>query len=811
MIDYFCTINKYNNMRTLNLILILSLFSLAAFSQSGTVKGVVTNESNNEPVPFVTVQVYGTTIATTTDVDGNYTLTGIKPGFEKLIVTSVGFDTKITEEFMLSNARAYFLDIAIRESVASLKEVVVAPSYFLRKDDAPVSVRMLGLAEIERAPGANRDISKVIQSLPGVAVTPAQRNDVIVRGGGSSENRYYLDDVEIPNLNHFATQGASGGAVGIINVDFVKNVDLYSGAFPSNRGNALSSVLEFSLVDGNHDKMKYKATLGASDLGLTIDGPLGKKATIIASARRSYLQLLFTAIGLPFLPTYNDFQFKVKVPLKGKDELTFIGLGALDEFALNSGIKNPDEEQQYILDYIPVNEQWTYTVGAVYKHYKDKGYDTWVLSRNYLNNVQYKYRNNIEVPSNKLFDYSSHEDENKFRYEHTSFNNGYKIKYGAGIEEAEYGIDNYQILFRNSSLDTLDYESSISLFKWHAFAQATRSYFSKKLTLSLGLRSDANNYSASMSNMAEQISPRFSASYMLTQKLFLNFNTGRYYQQPPYTSMGYRDANGVLANKSNNLKYMISDHVVAGFEYKPTDHNLLNIEGFYKGYHKYLFSVNDSISLANKGADFGTYGDEPVVSTGTGRAYGLEVLIREKLYKGFNVTLAYTYVRSEFKNVFDVYVPSAWDSRHIFNITATRTFKRNWDLGFKWRYVGGNPYTPADEYNSSLVNTWNVNGRALIDYNQFNTLRLSAFHQLDIRIDKQYFFNKWSLMAYFDVQNAYNFKSEQPPTLLLDRDENGQAVIVNPDAPANQQRYKMKYLNPLGGTVLPTIGIIVEI
>ena len=242
-----------------------------------------------------------------------------------------------------------------------------------------------------------------------------QRNDVIVRGGGPSENTFYLDDVEIPNINHFATQGASGGPVGILNVDFIREVNFYSGAFPANRGDALSSVLEFKQKDGNKEKLEVKGTLGASEVALTLDGPIGEKTTFIFSARRSYLQLLFAVLELPFLPTYNDVQFKIKTKLNSKSELTLIGLGALDQFNLNLDA-NETEDQQYILNYLPVNEQWNYTVGAVYKHYREKSYGTWVISRSYLNNTSYKYQDNIELDSLKTFYYSSTEAENKYRY-----------------------------------------------------------------------------------------------------------------------------------------------------------------------------------------------------------------------------------------------------------------------------------------------------------------------------------------------------------------------------------------------------------
>ncbi|MFZ4708176.1 MAG: TonB-dependent receptor plug domain-containing protein, partial [Bacteroidales bacterium] len=564
----------------------------------------------------------------------------------------------------------------------------------------------LGIAQIEKSPGANRDISKVIQSLPGVASSVSFRNDIIVRGGGPSENRFLLDGIEIPNLNHFATQGASGGPVGIINTDFLREVDFYSGAFPASRGNSLSSVIDMKLIDGNPDRMVYRATLGASEMALSANGPVSEKTNVLLSVRRSYLQFLFSAIGLPFLPTFNDYTLKVKTKFNVKNELTILSIGALDQFKLNTGIKDPTEEQQYILDYLPVNNQWNYAIGANYRHYRDNSYSTFVISRNMLYNEAYKYKNNDESkPENKIVDYSSYEIENKLRYEEVLRMNGYKFTYGAGSEFAKYKNKTIQQVFIPTATDTIteiNYTSDLNLIKWNLFGQVSKGFNNEKLMLSLGIRSDANNYSDDMSNLFKQVSPRFSASYSLTPKLQLNFNAGRYFQLPAYTTMGYRSQGGELLNKTNGLRYIQADHLVAGIDFRRNDRSKITFEGFYKFYNYYPFSLRDSVSLASKGADFGVAGDEAVTSTSKGRAWGAEVYFREKITSSLDATLSYTWVRSSFIDKRGEYIPSAWDNRHILNISALASLKKNWDIGIKWRFVGGAPYTPYDEERSSI-------------------------------------------------------------------------------------------------------------
>jgi len=791
-------------------------YSTLTFSQNGVIGGRVFSSDNNEPVPFASVVVFGTTIGALSDDMGNFEIKGIPPGFIRVAATSIGYESYFTEDFFITNSKKVYIEIPLQETATKLEEVTVKASSFRRQEESPVSLRRIEISEIEKNPGGNRDISKVIQSFPGVGSSVSFRNDVIVRGGGPSENRFYLDGVEIPNLNHFATQGASGGPVGIINVDFIRGVDFYSGAFPANRGNALSSVLEFKQIDGNPDRLKFKGSIGASDLSLTLDGPLNKKTTFIASVRRSYLQFLFSALELPFLPTYNDFQLKTRTRFNEKNELLFVGLGALDKSVLNLDA-NKTADQRYILEYLPVNNQWNYTFGAVYKHYRDHGFTTLVLSRNYLNNKAYKYLENDE-DLEKTYDYASSEGENKFRIEHnTRLAGGIKLVYGAGIEYAEYENYTKNNVYVADSLLLLEYNSAVSMMNYNAFGQASKTMLADRFVVSFGIRADGSSYSQSMMNPLDQFSPRLSLSYRLGKSLFLNFNTGRFFQRPPYTMLGFQNNAGELVNKTAGIRYIRADHIVGGLEFRSGENYQVSVEGFYKKYDRYPFSLIDSISLAGKGDEFGIYGAEPVKSIANGEAYGFEVLGRFRNLARINAIVSYTYVLSRTLNsdaalsTLPAKTSTTWDNRHILNVTATRNFARNWSAGLKWRFVGGAPYTPYDYDKSSIKAAWDARGMAYPDYRQYNTKRRESFNQLDIRIDKQYFFKKWSLNFYVDIQNVLNNKSDEPPMLVRTATYTGQPVEGDPYTDENGiERYKLSTIPSDGqGTILPTAGIIV--
>ena len=792
-------------------IILTSLFGVVS-GQTSTIKGRVYNSINNEAVPFANIFIEGTSLGATSDLEGNYILTNLQPGTYSVVCSFIGFKRQISFEVPVNSVRTTTLDFALVEESTTLNQVVITASPFNKREESPVSLRTISSSEIYRNPGGNRDISNVIQILPGVASSSSFRNDIVVRGGAPNENRFYLDGIEVPNINHFATQGSSGGPVGMINVNFIREVDFYAGAFPANRGNALSSIIEFKQIEGNDEGLKGTFMLGSSDAGITFDGPIGEKSTFILSARQSYLQLLFKTLGLPFLPTYNDFQYKQTIKVNDKNRITIIGLGAIDDFTLNTSANDGLEDEEvirrnnYILGNLPVNTQWNYTVGANWKHFGTNSFQNVVVSRNHLNNRAVKYQGNIEQPEFLILDYKSQEIENKVRLENTIRENGWKINMGLGYENAIYTNSTYNQIVVDGAVNVIDFDSRLPINKFAVFSQVSKELVKNKLMVSFGVRMDCNDYSEEMSNPLDQLSPRLSASYSITEKLNANFNVGRYFQLPPYTIMGYRDSNSLLANKENNITYIQSDHYIAGLEFNPGLLSKVTVEGFYKTYDNYPFLTRDSLSLANLGGDFGVIGNEPVTSTSFGRSYGLELLVQQKLLSSVYGILSYTFVRGEFSDKNDELINSSWDNRHILNLTAGKKFKNDWELGMKFRFVGGAPYTPYDVERSATIDVWNIVQQGVFDWDQLNEFRNPASHGLDMRLDKKWYFQKWAVNAYIDIQNIYNFQAISQPYLDVERDDSGNPIID----PNNPQSYEISEIENISGTVLPSIGLMID-
>jgi len=778
------------------------LFSLLQAQPVHQIKGTVIEKNSRQPLEFINVMILGLNKGGVTNAEGHFTIEQVPPGIYRLQATAIGYKSVTTPEYILST-KDLNISIEMEENLTELAGVTVTASPFRRDLESPVSLRIIGLQEIEKSPGANRDISRIVQSYPGVAFSPiGYRNDLIVRGGSPSENRFYLDGVEIPNINHFSTQGASGGPVGILNADLIREVNFYTGAFPTDKGNALSSVLDFKLRDGDMERNSLKATLGASEVSLASNGHLGKKTSYLVSVRQSYLQFLFDMLGLPFLPTFTDAQFKLKTRFDARNELTVLGLGGIDKMKLNT--KADDEDNEYILSYLPKIQQETFTLGAVYRHYAGAHVQSVVASHSYLNNRNTKYQQNDESdPDRLMLRLRSTEQNTQLRLENSSSFRNWKVTVGTSLDYSQYSNTTFQKVYTDRA-QTFDYHTYLGIMRWGLFGTVNYTSIDERFTASLGLRADANNYSAAMKDLSDQLSPRLSLSYQLTEHWSLSGNAGLYYQLPPYTALGFKNNNGLYANKYA-LRYMQVSQGSVGLNWRKGDTFEVSVEGFYKDYDKIPLSVADGIPLTCKGNDYGVIGNELLTSTAQGRSYGAELLLKWLVAKKLNLASSFTLFKSEYRTDKESeYIASAWDNRFIFNLRGTYNLPRHWSVGMKVSCIGGAPYTPYDADKSSLVTAWNAQGKPYYDYTRYNEERLPAFTQVDIRIDKTFYLKRCMLGFYIDLQNIAGSKLKQADVLM------STGVIKNPDAPIAEQRYVMKSLKQESGTLLPTLGITFE-
>lgn len=783
----------------LALILALALQAFNVYAQNGSLRGEVIDAKTGEAIIGVTVRLENTSLGAITNLEGKYFITNIPPKSYNVNAAYIGYATQTKFNIVIRSEGNPDVNFKLEESSTSLGEIVVRSNPFEKVSATPLSIQKLSQEEVAAYPGGNNDIAKVVQSLPGVSGSVGGfRNDVIIRGGAPNENVYYLDGVEIPSINHFSTQGSAGGPVGLLNVSFFEGVTLSSSAFGAQYDNVLSGVLQFDQRNGNNRKMVTNLRVSSSEAALTLEGPLFKgdkkeaKTTYIASVRRSYLQLLFQVIGLPFLPDYWDYQYKINHKINDYNDIYITAVGAIDDLEINE-IEEFSPEQQAIQDQIPVIGQYSSTLGVGWrKRFKDNsGFMRTTVSTNYLKNEFRQFDDNINQTGLYLQN-NSVENEYRLRYSLTKYIGKWTNTFGLVVVQGNYQTELRNLIFNQQ------FNTDLSLVRYGAFAQTSSKFFNDRLGFSMGIRTDGNNFTNTGNELWRTLSPRAAVSYKLNKigNWTANASIGRYFKILPYTTLGFKDNNDEYVNRS--AEYIASNHIVAGIEHLLSRASRITLEGFYKYYNNYPVSVIDQISLANKGGGFEVFGSEPITSNGEGQAYGLELLYQQKLTQNFYAVTSFTFYRSEFTNgVDDNFIPAVWDNGVLISLLGGYKLGKNWEISSRYRFLGRTPYAPIDE-----VATF-ANYPAIIrDYSRLGSVELDPFSQWDIRIDKKWNFKKWSLDLFLDVQNVLGQQLPAEPSFGLDRDEQGN--VIEPQS-------LIQIPAATNGAVLPSLGIVVNI
>ncbi len=757
-------------------------FSAAAQEQeetlllTGSISGRVINSSTREPLPAANVVVIGTSFGAATDLDGVFTISQLPVGVYSVRASVIGYQAEVISDVVVSTSRPAQLTFALIQMDLELDEVTVTAGYFRTSPATPVSTIVQGNEEIRRSPGSFEDVVRAISILPGVAQAEGGRNDLIVRGGAPSENLYIVDNIEVPNINHFGTQGAAGGPTSYINLDFVDNVSFSTGGFGARYGDRLSSVMTINLRNGRMDRVGGKATISATQFGINLEGPVNENGSFLFSARRSYLDFIFKAAGFGFVPEYWDFLGRTEYRLSDHDRLTVLGILALD----NVRLFNETAEQRYNNSRILSSDQTQFTGGASWQHLFGSGFVTTTLGQSIVRynfgqqdwNTDYE---NDEIVIDDIFRNNSLEHETSLRSDitmqltrRTEFSFGVQGKAIRFIADVELDtiVDAYgETLYTDAYFDTVSYKAS-------AYAQISHRF--SYLRWTVGGRFDYFN----MIENPVAFSPRVSVSYPLTPHTNLNASFGQYYQSPSNIWL-------VAYPENRNLDYIGVNQVIAGFDHLFRDDSRMSLELFYKDYFDYPTSLlRPYLVMANTGAGYGgvdegfaSFGLDPLSSGGEGWARGFEISLQKRLSDSrWYGLFSLSYTESMFTALDGEERPGAYDQRWIMNFGGGFIPNENWEFAAKFRFATGKPYTP-----------YNPDGtKSVINY--FGE-RVDANHSLDLRADRRWYFPNWVLIGYIDVQNVYAFESNSPP----------------------QWDYRnMRVDEESSITILPSIGISVE-
>jgi len=754
-----------------HILLLMLLIAVTAHGNdipAGVLTGQVSDASTGEPLAGSNIFVIGTEYGAIADVFGRFKIEDLPAGTYPVRISLIGYEDKVKSDIVISPTMMAEIRVELKHSVIESGEVVVArPGFFTKPSGALLSVQSQSNEEIRRLPGSFLDVVRATSNLPGVAEVQAGRNDLIVRGGAPTENLFIVDNIEVPNINHFGTQGSSGGPLSYLNLDFVDNTRFYTGGFGVKYGDRLSSALDIRLRDGRDDRPGGRATVSASQFGLDFEGPIGSKGNLLVSARRSYLDFLFRAFGFEFVPEYWDFLAKANYQPNFKNRLSFIGIAAFDDIKFFYD----DEEDRYE-NSRRLDSSLDQFVGALsWRHLIPHGFIT--LSTGQIStSYDYTQKDSLLSP---IFTSGSREYESFLRLEaqlNLAENTdmlaglvGKLVRTKGNIHLEPFSNTYGEELFVDTKYDLTANKNSGYLQISHGVG---------RLRTTAGIRVDYFDLIADM----WAIAPRLSASLILSSRLSLIGSTGRYYQTPSLVWLSSNEYN-------RNLDFVGANQYVGGAEFLIREDTKISVEGYHKGYFDVPASIQqDYIVMSNVGAGFGgsegsfsSFGIDSLSSDGKGRAFGVEVFIQKRLSEiPCYGTVSLSFNRSEYAGIDGVFRPGSYDRAFIGNISGGYIFNERWEFGTKFRIVTGRPYTPfsSDGQQEPAL---------------YNSERVKTNHSLDIRVDRRWFFAGWSLTAYVDIENIYDRKFSEVPRY-------------------NARTGEIESLNELG--IFPTIGISVE-
>lgn len=709
-----------------------------AQAKDGSIKGIIRSKMTQNPLTGVTIKLLNTKLGAISKKNGEFEILNISPGIYAVQFTYIGYETNVSANLAVPSGKSVYIEIELNEKVIGLEGVEVRASYFDKKIETVTSTQSLSAEDIRRAPGVQEDVIRAAALLPGVAITSAGRNDLIVRGGAPFENLFVVDNIEVANINHFGTQGSSGGPLSIINIDFVKNLTFSAGAFGSRYGDKVSSITNIELRNGNEEQFGGKLNLSATGFGINLEGPVAERGSFLFSARRSYLDFIFKAAGFSFIPQYWDFQGKFNYRLDDYNTLTFLGVGALGTVTLN----NDNLDDKFDNSRVAVPNQDQFFTGLTWKHLFGNGFSTVTFGQTFTSYSTFQNDSNLI----KVLNNDSKESESILRTDfdfqlspQTQFTFGNQLKWASALKYDLF-IADYLRKDENGIGNELSLDTNFSVFRNASYANITHSIGLFKATF--GARLD---YYGHIENKL-YLSPRLSFIYQINDVSALSMSGGKYYQSPSFIwLMGSPD--------NKNMKPIEADQIVLTYSHTPREDLKVQLEVYHKWYSNYPARVYRPYSvLSPSGFDDVTndipFGLEPLKSEGKGYSRGFELFIQKKLstiplYGLLSLSISETKFKSLKGNEFY----SSYDSRIIMNLAIGYRFNQLWEVSSKFRLSTGAPTSPF------LSN-------GTVDYTRYNQGdRYKVFHALDVRADKRWNLGNYTLVTYLDIQNIYGRKN----------------------------------------------------
>ncbi|MCX6248999.1 MAG: TonB-dependent receptor [Bacteroidetes bacterium] len=753
-------------------ILTLILFTFAGlpvilFSQPilhSTIRGTITDRSTQVPLAGAAVIVLDSDplVGTTSGPDGNFKLTGIPIGKRRLKVTYIGYTPFITDELTVSSGKETSVLISLEETMITGTETEIISDY--RKYEAinkmaTVSVRSFTVDETSRFAGTYNDPARMAANYAGVTSGIDNRNDIIVRGNSPLGLQWQIDGMEIPNPNHFAAVGTTGGPVTILNNNLLTNSDFYTGAYPASFGNALSGVFDMRMRTGNTEKHEYWFGIGWNGIEFGTEGPFSKKskASYIFSYRYSLLDLLKRAgIKLNLVPYYQDLNFKITIPARKAGIFAIEGIGGLSYIQIFDSKKDPSRWMFPDYGEDLSNGSNLGAIGITNQLFTDpslrlKNQMYFVASQVYTKIDSFSYV--AQTPSPWAGERST---EKKLSY---SFGLYKKFTVQNLLETgmiADYFWLDYADSVMNKGTFMVNTGSHETMFFLRGYAQ-WQHRFSEKFRTTTGLFG-----SRLFMNSTWAVEPRAGLEWIIRKEHIVHFGAGMYSQMQPrviYFILSHLP-DGTIQQTNRNLDFSRCWQVAVDYNYLLNENLHFKTELYYQ--HLYDIPVKRSIpeyALSNQGHEFfldRQYADS-LLNLGIGDNYGLEFTFERFLNKNYYFLLTSSLFSSTYHGYDNVPRNSAFNVNYAFNAVGGYEFvmgKRKWGVmsfGLRATWAGGNPYIPFD------VNASVATGEPVPDWQQAYQVRYPDYKRISLRFGIKRNLPGYNLEFMLDLQYRTNY------------------------------------------------------
>lgn len=709
----------------------------------GQVSGMILDHSTQEPLALANILILNSPFGVTSSVDGKFMLDKIPVGIYTVRVSLLGYKPQIRSDVVVKRGKTTFLTIELDENLVQSEEITVTDTYFSRHAEDVVSIHGLTTEEIRRAPGAAEDINRVIQTLPGITFANDQRNDIIVRGGSPLENLFLVDNIDIPNINHYATFGATGGAISMVDVKYIDKVNVYTGGFAPKYGDRLSAVMSISLRPGNRDHFQGTVDAGIAGFGVAGEGPIGNRGSWILSARKSYLELIKEAVQLKSVPHYQDAFAKMDYEFSPATKLTLLGMGGIDEISTSANEEEPLGFQGL------TQENYQYSTGMVLRQLFGKfGFGGLTVSRS-VNRYDTKLLNLTDFTTQYDYTNTSRETEMTVKFDGiANASTAQQVGFGTGIRFIDFDHTIFAKPDTLRSIDTtvvyvfrLDYQMGDKARKFFSYVNYSLSL--PRWTFNVGIRYD---YFSDIVH-AHMISPRFNAVWRWDDVTSVNLAAGIFRQSPSLSWVSSREVN-------RSIFPMRCWHFVLGIERLLDIDTRVSIEGYVKYYDRYPVSVqNPTMVMIDAAAGFSENVTDSLRNGGMARSIGLDFFVQKKLSSHLYGLVSYALSETRAKSLVGGWRPGAFDNRHVVTISGGYVFDEYWQASVKLRYATGRAFTPMNVQLSVQFN------QPVLDFSRLYAERHPDYFRWDVRIDRRDNFRVFSIVSYVELQNVTNRKN----------------------------------------------------